>query len=116
MLIPKEVQDQVSGAFWFRVQPMKIGDSVKIPVNADEKNWNLEIRILQTDHIEMKELGASFNAFQIEPLAKFQGIFVRRGKMIGWMSTDEKRLPLLMKTKIPVLGSIYIVLVHYEGW
>jgi len=115
MLIPKDVQDQVSCAFWFRIQPMSVGDSVRIPVNADEKNWNLEVKILKRSPIEIADLG-SFDAVQIEPFIQFQGIFIHRGRMVGWMSADEKRLPLLMRTKIPILGSIHVVLVHYEGW
>ena len=115
VLILKDVQDEVSSAYWFRMQPMKVGDTVHIAANADEKNWDFQVKILQQDRIKIKELG-TFNAFQIEPSAKFRGVFVRRGKIRGWMSMDEKRLPLMMKTKIPVLGTITVVLVGYEGW
>ena len=115
MLIFKNVQDELSSAFWFRAQPMKVGETVHIPAMADEKNWDLEVRVLQRDQVEIKGLG-TFDALQVEPSAKFQGIFVRRAKIRGWMSTDEKRLPLMMKTKIPVLGTITVVLVNYEGW
>ena len=115
MLIFKNVQDELSSAFWFRAQPMKVGETVHIPAMADEKNWDLEVRVLQRDQVEIKGLG-TFDALQVEPSAKFQGIFVRRAKIRGWMSTDEKRLPLMMKTKIPVLGTITVVLVGYEGW
>lgn len=114
ILIAKNVQDQLSAAYWFRMQPMNAGDTVHIPVEADEKNWDLEVEVVQLDRVEIKGLGA-FNAFQIEPMAKFQGIFIRRGKIRGWVGTDEKRLPLIMKTKIPVLGTVSVVLIGYEG-
>ncbi len=115
VLILKNVQDEISSAYWFRTQSIKVGDTVHIAANADEKNWDFQVRILQQDRVDIKELG-TFNAFQIEPSAKFRGVFVRRGKIRGWMSADEKRLPLMMKTKIPVLGTITVVLVGYEGW
>ena len=114
MLIPKDVQDQVSAAFWFRVQPMKTGETVTIPINTDEKNWKLAVKILKQEQIHIDELG-DFNAVQVEPEVKFQGVFIHRGKMTGWMSVDDKRLPLMMKTKIPVLGSVNVVLVAYGG-
>ena len=113
VLIAKNVQDEISSAYWFRMQPMKVGDTLHIPANTDEKNWDFEVKVLQQDHIKIKELGV-FEAFQVEPSAKFQGVFIRRGKLRGWMSTDERRLPLMMKTKIPVLGTITVVLVGYE--
>ncbi len=115
VLISKNVQDEVSSAYWFRIQPMEVGETVHIAASADEKNWDFEVKILQQDRVEIKELGV-FDAFQLEPSARFRGIFIRRGKIRGWMSTDEKRLPLMMKTKIPVLGTITVVLVGYEGW
>lgn len=113
MLIPPDVQDQVSCAFWFRGQPIVPGESIRMPVNADEKNWNLEVQALKRERVEIAELG-SFDAVRIEPLIKFQGIFIHRGKMTGWMSTDERRLPLMMTTQIPVLGTVRVLLVHYE--
>ncbi|MBI4373073.1 MAG: DUF3108 domain-containing protein [Candidatus Omnitrophica bacterium] len=113
VLIAKNVQDEISSAYWFRMQPMKVGDVIHIPANSDEKNWDFEVKVLERDQLELKKLGV-FDAFQIEPSAKFQGVFIRRGKIRGWMSTDEKRLPLMMKTKIPVLGTITVILVGYE--
>ena len=113
MLIPKDVQDQLSCGFWFRKQSMKPGETLQVAVNADEKNWDFEVNILGYDQVVLENLG-TFNAIKMQPLMKFQGIFVRRGQIVGWMSADEKRLPLMMKTKIPVLGTVTAVLVNYE--
>ena len=113
-LISKDVQDELSSAYWFRLQSLEVGKTVHIPANADEKNWDLTVNILKKEKINLGKLG-NFNAFEIEPSARFQGIFIRRGKIRGWISTDKKRLPLMMKTKIPVLGTITVKLVDYEG-
>jgi len=115
MLIAQNVQDEISSGYWFRAQPMKVGDTVHIPAMSDEKNWDLQVRVLQRDQVKIEKLG-TFEAFRLEPAAAFQGLFVRRAAIRGWMSTDEKRFPLMMKTKIPVLGTITVVLVGYEGW
>jgi hypothetical protein len=115
MLIAQNVQDEISSAYWFRAQPMQVGETVHIPAMSDEKNWDLQVKVLQRDKVKIEDLG-TFEAFQLEPAAAFQGLFVRRAAIRGWMSTDKKRLPLMMKTKIPVLGTIAVVLVEYEGW
>ena len=112
-LISKDVQDELSSAYWFRLQPFEVGSTVHVPANADEKNWDLTVKILAKEKIKLGDLG-TFEAFKIEPSARFQGIFIRRGKIQGWISADEKRLPLMMKTKIPVLGTITVKLVDYE--
>ncbi len=113
-LISKDVQDELSSAYWFRLQPFDVGSTVHIAANADEKNWDITVKILGKEKIKMGKLG-TFEAFTLEPSAKFRGIFIRRGKIRGWVSADEKKLPLLMKTKIPVLGTITVILVDYES-
>ncbi|MBI4388411.1 MAG: DUF3108 domain-containing protein [Candidatus Omnitrophica bacterium] len=113
MLIPKDVHDQVSCTFWFRVQPMKPGDKIEIPINIDEKNWKLEVEVQAIEELNIDGFG-KIHAIRAEPFARFQGLFVRRGRAWGWMSADERRIPLLMKTRIPVLGAINMVLVEYE--
>ena len=113
MMIPEHVQDQLSCAFWLRYQAMKPGDHVHIPVDADEQNWDVEIHVVYSDRKKIGDLG-TFDALRIDPSANFQGVFIRRGKFWGWMSMDDRRLPLLMQSKIPVLGSVNIVLVDYQ--
>ena len=113
MLIPKDVQDQLSCTFWFRIQDMKPGDSIFIPVDADEKNWNLEVKVQNVEELNIDGFG-KIKAIKAEPFAHFQGLFVRRGRVWGWMSADDRRIPLLMKAKVPKLGTINMVIVEYE--
>lgn len=105
MLIPLNVQDQLSCGYFFRTLEVQPNTTMTIPVNADEKNWDLEIKLLNTAPLEIDGIGR-FQALEAEPLIKFQGIFVKRGKIRGWISLDERRIPLMMKVKVPVLGSI----------
>ena len=105
MLIPQNAQDQLSCGYFFRTLEIEPNTTVKIPVNADEKNWDLEIKLLETEPLTIKDVG-KFQALEAEPLIKFQGIFVKRGKIRGWISLDERRIPLMMKVKVPILGSV----------
>jgi hypothetical protein len=114
MMIPKDVQDQLSCGFWLRRQAMGPGEILKVPISADEKNWTAEIKVLKFEQLKLDNVG-TFNAFEIEPMVKFQGAFIHMGKVRGWLSADEKRLPLMMKTKIPVLGTVSAVLIQSEG-
>ncbi len=113
MLIPKDVQDQLSCTYWFRMQEMKPGDRLQIPVNVDEKNWNLEVQVQAWEELEVDGFGRVI-AIRAEPLARFHGLFVRKGRAWGWMGTDHRRIPLLMKTEIPILGSIEMVITEYK--
>ncbi len=113
MLIPADVQDEISCTFYFRNQAMTPGEVVTIPVNVDEKNWKLNVDVQTIEEIEVDGFG-KIPAVRIEPAASFYGLFMRRGRAWGWMSADRRRIPLLMKTKIPLLGSISMVITEYE--
>ena len=112
MEIPQDVQDTLSCGFWFRLQDIDPGSQIHIPVNADEKNWDMEVKVLKKTNLNLKGFGEK-EALEVEPEIQFQGLFVKRGKIRGWIGTDERRLPLKMKVKIPVLGSITAQLVEY---
>lgn len=113
MFIPKNVQDQISCGYWMRLQDMKPDSKFTIPVNADEKNWDLEVLTHGVKEMRLDGVGV-FQAIEVEPIILFEGFFVRRGKVRGWMSLDERRIPLVMKVKVPVLGDVTATLVEYD--
>lgn len=113
MMIPPDAQDQLSCGYWFRLQKIEPNSQVKIPVNADEKNWDLLVNVLDKTEVKFPKLG-QWEAVEVEPKIQFQGIFVKRGKIRGWIGLDERQTPLKMKVKIPVLGSVQANLVEYH--
>lgn len=108
MEIPENAQDSLSTLYSFRTLPLEIGKSVFIDVNADEKNWKLEIQILKTGLLRLFGQEPT-PALLVEPLAKFHGVFIRKGRMQIWFSLDAKRIPLYMKARIP-FGIIEVLL------
>lgn len=113
MFIPQHVQDQISCAYWLRTQSVGPGSKFQIPVNADEKNWDLNVLLHGTKEMTLKGVG-TFRAVEVEPVVMFEGFFVRRGKIRGWMGLDARRIPLTMKVRVPVLGDVSAKLVQYE--
>lgn len=100
MDIPQGVQDMLSCIYWIRLQEVEPGNSIFVDVNADEKNWKLEVKVLGSERIEMLNLG-TYDAFLVEPIAQFRGAILRKGKMWVWISANEKRIPLILKAETP---------------
>ena len=113
MEIPLNVQDQLSCGYWFRLQEIQPNARVYIPVNTDVKNWDLEVKVLKKTKVKLRKFGVR-DALEVEPEIQFQGLFVKRGKIRSWIGLDERQIPLKMKVKIPVLGSITAELVEYK--
>ncbi|MDP3980262.1 MAG: DUF3108 domain-containing protein [Chlamydiota bacterium] len=113
MDIPDDVQDALSSIYYFRTIPLEENSRIMMDVNADEKNWKLEIIVRSfVPGLEIHRMGV-FSAFEVEPLAKFKGMYERRGRIIVWISADKRRIPLLVKTKVP-FGRVTAALIKIE--
>ena len=110
--IPPDVHDILSCLYYLRNQNVNVGESIFIKVSADDKNYDLEVKVHKKERIEIPGLGAH-DAILVEPIAKFKGIFMSKGKMQVWVTDDSRKIPLLMKGRIPV-GSIVAVLEKIE--
>ena len=103
MKIPPEVQDPLSAFYYLRnklrSKELKPGDIISLPVNADRKNWEIRVKVLKRETRRFQ--GKSRKVLIVEPEAWFQAAFFRAGRMIIWLSDDEKKIPLYMQASIP---------------
>ena len=53
------------------------------------------------------------NCIVIEPVLKAGGIFKNQGRLVIWLTDDDRRLPVLMKSKVSI-GSISVVLTEMK--
>ena len=112
--IPSGVQDPLSIMYYFRLQDVDVGKSIFADMNADEKNYLLEAKILKKGFVNIKGVG-EWEAFMVEPLPWFQGKVKRKAKITGWFSADDRRIPLVMVTgSIPFVGTVTITLQKIE--
>lgn len=106
--IEKDTLDTLSSFYFLRSMPLEVGKSVFVTVFDGKRLWNTEIRVLRREKINTK-LG-KFDTIVVQPLMKAEGIFDKRGDMFIWLTDDNRRLPVKMKTKVPV-GSVTATLV-----
>jgi hypothetical protein len=106
--IPAEIYDPLSAFYRVRTMDLKVGDSVYVTVFDSKKIWNVEVPVLKKERI--KTPVGTFDTIVIKPLMKSEGIFSKRGEIYIWLTDDEKRVPVKLKTKVAV-GSIKAVLV-----
>lgn len=112
--IREGAQDTLSACYYFRT--LKLGDRIKYYVVNNEQNYELFGAIEDKKFISIKELG-NFESFFIQPYAKeLKGDLVRKGKVSGYFSCDEKRLPLLAIVEAPLFTKVTATLskIEYE--
>jgi len=114
--IPDNAQDTLSACYYFRILEFKLADRIKYFVVNNEQNYELFGIIEDKKFITIKGLG-SFESFFIQPYAKeLGGEQVKKGKVSGYFSADERRLPLLAIVEAPLFTKVTATLskIEYE--
>jgi hypothetical protein len=105
---PPWAQDVLSEFYYFRTLKFNLGDTVTVPVVADDgKTYELLVKIVRRERISVP--AGTFDCIVAEPALKFEGLFQQKGKVTIWLTDDEHLVPVLIKSQI-VIGTIDIVL------
>lgn len=105
--VPARVQDALSAFYYFRTQALPVGGSIVFHYHASRKSQPLQVKVLGRERI--KTPAGTFDCIGIEPILKAGGIFKNSGRLVIWVTADERRMPVLMKSKVAI-GSISVVL------
>lgn len=111
--ISTKTYDTLSSFFYVRSIPLQVGTSYYIDVFDGKKLWNTEVQVLRREEL-VTPLGR-FKTIVIKPIMKYEGIFARTGDLYIWLSDDDRRIPVQMKSKV-IVGSITATAVGGSYW
>jgi len=101
--IGKNTMDALTCFFHVRFLSLEIGKPVYARIFDNKKYYRMEVQVLRREEITTP-LG-SFKTILIKPILLTEGLFQRKGDVLIWLTDDEKRLPVLLETKVKI-GSI----------
>lgn len=105
--VPEHVHDVLSAFYYVRTCPLPDGATVSIPTHDNEKSYEMVVRVLRRERVEVP--AGKFDCVVVEPILKTEGIFKSKGEMFVWLSDDDRRIPVQVKSKVPI-GSISVTL------
>ncbi len=113
--IPYGVQDTLSACYYFRLLPVELDEKIEYAVYNNEDIYQLFGIIKVKDFIRLPKSGRK-PAFHIQPYAQLQGEQVKKGRVSGYFSVDEKRLPLLAVVQASMFTEItaYLDSIEYR--
>ena len=114
-VIPKNVNDILSAFYLVRTMDfskVKVNDKLNLQNFYKDKVYDLDVRYLGNETIEVP--AGKFECIVIEPLVKEGGLFKSEGSIIIYLTNDEAKMPVRVKTKV-IIGSINADLTSYEG-
>lgn len=105
--VPPQVHDVLSAFYYTRTQPLPEGAMLTLPTHDNEKSYDMIVRVVKRERIEVP--AGKFDCVMVEPVLKSEGIFKSKGQMFVWLTDDERRIPVLVKSKVAI-GSISVSL------
>jgi hypothetical protein len=112
IIIPDQVQDALSSLYYVRTRAdLIVGKTIIIPVHDSGKNWSVEVQILGREKVTTP--AGEFATIKIRTFPKYEGVFMNKGEIFVWLTDDNRRVPVIMKSTITI-GSIVSTLMKME--
>jgi hypothetical protein len=109
--VAQYAQDVLSAFYFVRTQKLTVGKSLFVDNHTDKKNYPLEVKVLRKERIKVE--AGEFDCLVVKPILQTPGIFEQKGSLTVWLTDDEIKMPVLMKSKV-VIGSISTELISYR--
>ncbi len=105
------VQDVLSAFYYVRNLDLEVGADFAVPAHSSRRTYDLRVIVHGRERVDVQ--AGSFDCFVVEPVIEGEGLFKHEGRITLYITDDEHRLPVLIKTKVPV-GSIDVELKEYR--
>ena len=112
--IEPDTRDLMGLMYWIRKEPVKADETRTYRVMTDEKLYEM---ILEAGKKETLDIGKPYGkvaTVKMEPKGKFNGLFIRKGRMFVWVSDDARCTLCRVTASVPV-ASIKVLLRSVEG-
>ena len=111
--IEADTRDLMGLMYWIRKEPIREKETRHYWVMTDEKMYELIVEAGQKEELKLDHYG-KVPTIKMEPKGKFNGMFVRKGRMFLWISDDARYTICRATASVPV-ASIKIILKKVRG-
>jgi hypothetical protein len=113
--IPEYVHDIMSAFYYSRTLDFsKSQPGDRIILHNFYKDKSHELQVVFLGRQELKVPAGTFRTVVVEPLVKEGGLFKSEGRIVIWLTDDERRIPVRVNSQV-LIGSIDTELKSYSG-
>ena len=106
--MPAFVHDSISALYYLRTMDIKVGEEYFFDCQSGDKIYPLRVVVHKKEKIHVP--AGKFECYVVEPFVTENiGVFRAKGRLWIWLTCDDRKIPVLMKSKI-FIGSISAVL------
>ena len=91
---------------------LEVGKEYVFEAHSGDDTWPLKTKVIGRETVKVE--AGTFDCLILQPMLREDaGIFKAKGKLKVWVTNDDRKMPVQMKSKIPV-GSICAELSTYK--
>jgi hypothetical protein len=104
-------RDALGGFYYVRSLELPVGREITVNYADGKVSKPIVVKVLRKERVEVP--AGTFDTIVIEPVLKeTEGIFKQEGRIWIWVTDDEKKMPVVLKSKIAI-GEIFVQLETY---
>jgi hypothetical protein len=96
--------DDISFLYFVRTLPLEVGEEYSFDRYFRENGNPVVIRVLRKDTVTVP--AGTFETVVVQPIIQTKGLFSQGGEAELYFTTDERRLMVLMRSKVPLVGAL----------
>jgi hypothetical protein len=108
-----EPLDDLSFLFYARTLPLRVGETYTLNRYWKEDGNPVILKVLRRETVTVP--AGTFATVVVQPLVRTDGLFGQGGEAEVYFTDDEHRIPVLLRSRVPVLGSLTLQLREYEA-
>lgn len=105
--------DDLSFMYYARTLPLEVGDTYTLNRYFKESGNPVVLRVVRKETIDVP--AGRFRTVVVQPVIRTNGLFGEGGRAEIYFSDDERRIPVLIKSRVPVVGSLTMSLRSYRA-
>jgi hypothetical protein len=104
--------DDLSFLYYARTLPLRVGDSYTLRTYFKESGNPVILRVVRKETVEVP--AGRFNTVVVRPTIRTDGLFGEGGQAEVYFTDDARRMVVLIRSRIPVVGSLTMHLTSYR--
>ena len=105
------IHDVLNAFYAMRERDLQVGRSEFIDLHDINQRYLLEVKVLRRESVEVPV--GKFRCLVVEPELQSAGLFRKEGELQIWLTDDQYKMPVLMKSKL-YFGRVWAKLVGYS--
>jgi hypothetical protein len=104
--------DDLSFMYYVRTLPLNVGDEYRLNRYFKDSGNPVVLRVVRRQTVDVP--AGRFRTVVVQPTIRSSGLFGEGGRAEIYFTDDERRIPVLIKSRVPVVGSLTMALKAYR--